>query len=79
MLEIKETELLELMIHAEEYIESVPKSEVKTMFRLYYIDDLPWWKVARAMNQMFPKRGVQFTEDSLKKNKIYWKCIPMLR
>ncbi len=42
MLEIKEMELLELMTQAEEYIESVPKSEVRTMFRLYYIDGLPW-------------------------------------
>lgn len=63
MLEIKEAELLELMTQAEEYIESVPKSEVRTMFRLYYIDGLPWWKVAQAMNRMFPKRRVSFTED----------------
>lgn len=64
MLENKEAELLELMSQAEEYIESVPKSEVRTMFRLYYIDGLPWWKVAQAMNRMFPKRRVRFTEDS---------------
>lgn len=49
VLDIKETELLELMTQAEEYIESIPKSEVRTMFRLYYIDGLPWWKVAQAM------------------------------
>lgn len=63
MLNAKEAELLELMSQAEEYIESVPKSEVRTMFRLYYIDGLPWWKVAQAMNRMFPKRRMKFTED----------------
>jgi hypothetical protein len=63
LLDTKEEELLELMTQAEEYIESIPKSEVRTMFRLYYIDRLPWWKVAQAMNKMFPKRTVKFTED----------------
>ena len=70
MLEIKEEELLEFMTQAEEYIEPVPKSEVRTMFRLYYIDGLPWWKVAQAMNRMFPKRRVSFMEDSSKKGNL---------
>lgn len=64
ILELKEIELLELTCQAEEYIETIPKSEVRTMFRLYYIDGLPWWKVAQAMNRMFPKRRLKFTEDS---------------
>ena len=63
LMEIKEIELLELTCQAEEYIESIPKSELRIMFRLYYIDGLPWWKVAQAMNRMFPKRRVKFTED----------------
>ena len=64
LLEEKEAELLELTAQAEEYIEGIPKSELRTMFRLYYIDGLPWWKVAQAMNRLFPKRRVKFTEDS---------------
>lgn len=63
-LESKEVELLELTSQAEEYIESIERSEVRTMFRLYYIDGLPWWKVAQAMNRMFSKRRLKFTEDS---------------
>ncbi|WP_313584216.1 hypothetical protein [Lacrimispora sp.] len=63
LLDIKEAELLELTVQAEEYIETIQKSEVRTMFRLYYIDGLPWWKVAQAMNRMFPKRRKKFTED----------------
>lgn len=72
-LELKEAELLELTSQAEEYIESIEKSEVRTMFRLYYIDGLPWWKVAQAMNRMFPKRRVKFTEDScrMRNNRIF--------
>lgn len=38
MLEEKEAELLELTCKAEEYIESIPKAEIRIMFRLYYID-----------------------------------------
>jgi hypothetical protein len=64
LLDTKEAELLELTVQAEEYIETIPKSEVRTMFRLYYIDGLPWWRVAQAMNRMFPKRRVGFTQDS---------------
>lgn len=60
----KEEELLELTCQAEEYIESIDRSEVRIMFRLYYIDGLPWWKVALRMNGMFPRRRVKFTEDS---------------
>ena len=64
LLEEKEAELLELTCQVEEYIEQIPKSELRIMFRLYYIDGLPWWKVAQTMNRMFPKRRVKFTEDS---------------
>lgn len=64
LLEQKETELLELTCQVEEYIEIIPKSELRIMFRLYYIDGLPWWKVAQAMNSIFPKRRIKFTEDN---------------
>lgn len=63
MLEQKELELLELTCMAEEFIEGIPKSEVRIMFRLYYIDGLPWWRVAQSMNRMFPNRRISFTED----------------
>lgn len=59
-----ETELLELMNQAEEYIETIPKSELRIMFRLYYIDDLTWYQVALQMNQKFPKRRIEYTEDN---------------
>ena len=80
LLGVKEAELLELTCQAEEYIESIEKSEVRTMFRLYYIDGLPWWKVAQAMNRMFPKRRVKFTEDGCwQRNKRFFENVGSCR
>lgn len=64
VLEEKEVELLELMNQVEEYINSIEKSELRIMFRLYYIDNLTWAKVALDMNKRFPKKRVAYTEDS---------------
>ena len=63
-LEELEEELLELTIQVDEYIETIEKSELRIIFRLYYIDDLTWYQVALRMNQNFPKRKVKFTEDN---------------
>ena len=57
-------ELMELTNQAEEYIETIPKSELRIIFRLYYIDDLTWYQVALKMNQKFPKRRIKYTEDN---------------
>lgn len=62
----KEAELLELMGQAEEFIQSIPKSELRVMFRLHYIDDLTWYQVAFRMNRMYPNRRIPYTEDSCK-------------
>lgn len=59
-----EADLLELTNQAEGYIETIPKSELRIMFRLYYIDDLTWYQVALKMNQKFPKRRIKYTEDN---------------
>lgn len=64
LLELKEVELLELQNDVEEYIETIQKSEMRIMFRLYYIDDLTWYRVALQMNQKFPKRRIKYTEDN---------------
>lgn len=65
LLEKRETELLELTCQAEEYIQSIPKSELQIMFRLYFIDGYHYAGVAMRMNHMFPKR--RYTEESVKK------------
>lgn len=63
-LEELEGGLLELTIQVDEYIETIEKSELRMIFRLYYIDDLTWYQVALRMNQNFPKRKVKYTEDN---------------
>ncbi len=64
LLEEKEAELLELTCQAEEYIETIPKAELRIMFRLYYIDGLIWEQVASSMNGMFPRKKIPYTPDS---------------
>lgn len=66
-LEMLELELLELQGQAEEYIEQIGKSELRIMFRFYFIDDLPYSKVAMEMNRIFPKRKVKYTDENIKK------------
>lgn len=73
ILEVHELELLDLTIQAEEFIDNLEDGELRSMFRLYYIDDLPWWKVAQEMNDIFPKRTKKFTEDSCRmRNKRFF-------
>ena len=80
LLEEKEAELLELTCQAEEYIESIPKAELRIMFRLYYIDGLTWVQVAHRMNAMFPQRRIKFTEDNCwRKNQRFFKNVGSCR
>ena len=67
MLIEKENELLELMNQAEEYIETIEKSELRISFRLYFLDGLSYPKVADHMNQMFPKRRIKYTDENIRK------------
>ena len=64
---MKEEELLELTNQAEEYIESIEKSELRIMFRLYYIEGLTWAQVAHRMNSLFPKRAKAYNEKNCQK------------
>lgn len=72
-LKMKEAELLELTNQAEEYIESIPKSEIRIMLRLYYIENLTWAQVAMRMNCLYPKRRTPYTEESCRqRNKRFF-------
>ena len=71
-LEGAEEELLEMMTEAEAFIESIGNSELRIMFRLYYMDGLTWVQTAHAMNSMFRKK--HYTEDSCRmKNARFFK------
>lgn len=69
-LRMKEEELLEITNQAEEYIESIEKSELRIMFHLYYIEGLTWAQVAMRMNSLFPKRKIAYTEKNCQKRNI---------
>ena len=66
-LEELEEELLELTIQVDEYIEMIEKSELRIIFRLYFLDDLSYPKVADQMNQRFPKRRTKYTDENIRK------------
>lgn len=66
-LESLEVELLDLSNEVEQYIASIKKSELRIMFRLYFVDDLSYTKVAAKMNTMFPKREIAYTDENVKK------------
>ena len=71
-----ESDLLEKQIQVEEYIDGIDKSELRMMFRLYYLDNLTWYQVALQLNQIFPKRRIKYTEDSCRmRNKRYFEKI----
>ena len=73
---LMESDLLEKQIRVEEYIDGIDKSELRMMFRLYYLDNLTWYQVALRMNQVFPKRRIKYTEDSCRmRNKRYFEKI----
>lgn len=63
-LKAMETELNELAGQVDDFINEIPKSELRILFRLHYIDDLTWEMVAMRMNYMFPKRKISYTKDS---------------
>ncbi len=66
-LQMLETDLIEKQLQVEEYIQTIQKSELRTMFRLYYIDNMTWYQVALRMNQIFPKRKIKYTDDNCRK------------
>lgn len=66
-LEYFEMELLELTNKVEEYIEQIQKSELRTMFRLYFLDGMSYIKIAEQMNRMHPKRKKKYTDENVRK------------
>lgn len=76
-LELKEVELLEYTTATEEYIASIETSELRIMFRLYYIDGYTWKEVARKMNSMHKQRKIVFTEDNcrMRSNRFFDRLI----
>lgn len=66
-LHIMEDELHEAVNAVDDFINAIPKSDLRQMFRLYYIDDMTWRKVAANMNKRFPNRIISYTEENCRK------------
>lgn len=63
-LKILEDDLLEAVNQVDDFITQIPRSELRIIFRFYYLDDMEWYRVADNMNSMFPKRRRKYTADS---------------
>ena len=59
--------LLQMQNDAEECIESIRSSELRTMLRLKAIDDLSYIKIAMHMNYLRPNREKPYTDESVRK------------
>lgn len=66
-LQIMEDELHEAVNAVDDFINAIPKSDLRQMFRFYYIDDMTWRRVATNMNKRFPNKRISYTEESCRK------------
>ena len=75
--EILEADLLEKQTQAEEYIQSVEKSEFRMILRFFFIDDLTYAQTAERMNALYPKRRIRYTDENVKKRiQRFFKNVP---
>ena len=66
-LHILEEELQEAVNAVDDFIEKIPQSDLRMIFRFKYLDDMTWAAVALNMNSRFPKKRIKYTEDSCRK------------
>lgn len=66
-LHILEEELHEAVNAVDDFINTIPNSELRMILRFYYLDDMTWPQVALNMNYRFPKRRIKYTEDNCRK------------
>lgn len=66
-LRILEDDLLEATNKVDDFINAIPKSELRMIFRFYYLDDMTWFQVAQNMHSRFPKKRIPYTADSCRK------------
>lgn len=66
-LQIMEEDLQESLNAVDDFISKISKSDLRMIFRFYYLDDMTWAQVAMNMNDRFPKRRVKYTDESCRK------------
>ena len=57
--------LIEKQQEIESYIETIPFSEIRQIFRYRYIDNKNWIQIAHEMNRKY--QGKQYNEDNVRK------------
>lgn len=63
-LHILEDELQEAVCAVDDFINAIPQSDLRMIFRFYYFDDMTWEFVAMQMNYRFPKKKIPYTKDN---------------
>ena len=48
----------------ESYIETIPFSEIRSIFRVRYIDNKNWIQIAHEMNRLYQRK--EYSEDSVR-------------
>ena len=77
LLQEKEISLIEKQVQVEAYISQMEKSELRTMFRFYFVDGMSYPKVSMEMNKLYPKRKKKYTDENVKKKiQRYLKNVP---
>lgn len=57
--------LVEKEAEIENYIETIPFSEIRQIFRLKYINGMNWVQVAHEMNRQYKRK--EYSEESIRK------------
>lgn len=57
-------QLVEKKQEIENYIEIIPFSEIRQIFRYRYLDNISWVQIAHRMNDTYRRR--EYTEDSVR-------------
>lgn len=63
-LKIREDDLSEALAMVDDFIARIPKSEIRQIYQMYYLDDMKWFQVANTMNMRYPKKKTPYTADS---------------
>lgn len=58
--------LQKMQIEIEEYIETIPFSDVRQIMRLHYEEGFNWIQISHELNMMFSSKVTKYTADSVR-------------
>lgn len=59
-------ELQKKQIEVEEYIETIPFSDIRQIMRLHYEEGFNWIQISHELNNMFSSKVTKYTADSVR-------------